>query len=287
MTPDLELLRNLLLFAAPLLVAAVGELVAERAGIVNIGIEGMMLAGALGAWLANVHFGFAAGLAGAVAAAMLLGLLFATVILVFAADQIVAGTGVNLLALGLTGLLHRRLETAFGGMNVCVLSPWWMVGAAAALLAGTWAFFAITRAGLELSAIGEAPEAADTAGVPVNWRRLCAILFAAGCAGLAGAYLSTMRFGGFTEGMTAGDGFLALALVIFGRWHPLGLLLAALFFGLVRAYANRFIVQGISSEAMAPLFSLLPYAISIAALAGLAGRSRAPAWLGKPYARSS
>lgn len=287
MAPDLELLRNILLFAAPLLVAAVGELVAERAGIVNIGIEGMMLAGALGAWLANVHFGFAAGLAGAMASAMLLGLLFAAVILFFGADQIVAGAGVNLLALGLTGLIHRRVEASFGELAVHVLSPWWMVAAAGTLVIGTGAFFALTRAGLELSAIGEAPQAADTAGVPVNRRRLCAILFAAACAGLAGAYLSTMRFGGFAENMSGGDGFLALALVIFGRWRPLGLLLAALFFGLVRACANRFIVQGISSEALAPLFNLLPYAISLAALAGLAGRSRAPAALGRAYVRSS
>lgn len=286
MAADLELLRTILLFAAPLLVAAIGELVAERAGIVNIGIEGMMLAGALGAWLANVHLGIAAGIAGGIVAAMILGLLFAAVILVFAADQIVAGAGLNLLALGLTGLVHRRLETAFGELPVHILSPWWLVIAAGLLAMGVWTFFALTRAGLELSAIGEAPQAADTAGVNVARRRLYAILFAAGCAGLGGAYLSTMRFGGFAENMTAGDGFLALALVIFGRWHPAGIVLAALFFGLVRAYANRFIVQGIAGESLAPLFNLLPYAVSLAALAGLAGRSRAPAALGRAYVRA-
>jgi simple sugar transport system permease protein len=148
-----------------------------------------------------------------------------------------------------------------------------------------WAYFRFTRAGLEHAAIGESPEAADSAGVSVQLRKLGAILFGAACAGLAGAYLSTMRVWAFTENMTDGMGFLALAIVIFGRWSAWGILLAGLFFGLVRAGVDALNVSRFARADLENLFNMLPYALSLAALAGLAGRSPAPAALGKVWAR--
>jgi simple sugar transport system permease protein len=284
-TIDVELLRAVMLFATPLLVAAIGELVAERAGVVNIGIEGMMLAGAVGAWLGNAYHGPGIGLASGIASGMIVGLIFAAVVLAFAADQIVTGTGINLLALGATGLLFRRFEGSAGEMELRVIAPAWLAVVVPVLATAVWVFFAYTRAGLELVAVGESPAAADSAGVAVNRRRLAAILFGSACAGLAGAYLSTMRVRGFAENMTEGLGFLALAIVIFGRWNPWWVLAAGLFFGLVRAYADRLIVRGGFAGNESPLFQMLPYVVSLMVLAGFAGRSRGPAAMGKAYAR--
>ena len=284
-TIDVELLRAVMLFATPLLVAAIGELVVERAGVVNIGIEGMMLAGAVGGWLGNAYLGAGSGIAAGIASGMLVGLIFAAVVLSFAADQIVTGTGINLLALGATGLLFRRFEGTAGEMELHVIAPAWLAVMVPVLAAAAWIFFAYTRAGLELIAVGEAPAAADAAGVAVSRRRLAAILFGSACAGLAGAYLSTMRVRGFAENMTEGLGFLALAIVIFGRWNPWWVVAAGLFFGLVRAYADRLVVRGGFEGYVSPLFQMLPYVVSLMVLAGFAGKSRGPAALGKAYVR--
>jgi simple sugar transport system permease protein len=154
------------------------------------------------------------------------------------------------------------------------------------MLALAWAFLGCTRWGLELSTLGEAPEAADSAGVEVNRRRLWAILAGAACAGVAGAYLSTVRVQGFVENMTEGEGFLALAIVIFGRWHPGGILLAGLFFGVVRELAHVMETRPGFSGATLQLFKIVPYAVSLLALAGVAGRSGAPASLGRNYERA-
>jgi simple sugar transport system permease protein len=157
---------------------------------------------------------------------------------------------------------------------------------AAILLVLVWAYFRFTRRGLELATIGESPEAADAAGINVNARKCSAILFGALCAGLAGAYLSTMRVRQFTENMTEGLGFLALAIVIFGRWQPAGILLAGLFFTLVRAAANFMEARGVVTGDSVQLLKMTPYVVSLLALAGVGGRSGAPAALGRAYLRN-
>ena len=280
------LLLPTLYFATPLILAALGELVVERAGVVNIGIEGMMLAGALGAWAGSAYHGPAAGLAFAVVAAVALSLPFAVATLGFAADQIVTGTGVNLLALGVTGMLYKLIPASVGG-NVAGVDKRIAIGATPVLAVLVWGYFRFTRSGLELAAIGESPQAADTAGISVNGRKFAAILFGAGCAGLAGAYLSIMYNRLFTENMTDGVGFLALAMVIFGRWQAAGVVAAGLFFGLVRAIANLIETQSGAtfSPATLRLFGMLPYVVSLAALAGAAGKSGSPAALGRAYVR--
>jgi simple sugar transport system permease protein len=280
-----DLLTFAVWFATPLLMAAIGELVVERAGVVNIGIEGMMLAGALAAWVANAFWGREWGFVAAVAAAGVLAVIFAAAAVWLAADQIVTGTGINLLALGATGLAYKRLDPLVAERTLVATAEGWMVAAVALLLVGVWAYFGFTRAGLEMSAIGESPEAAEAAGVNVNRRKLVALLFGAACAGLAGAYLSTMRVLKFTENMTEGQGFLALAIVIFGRWHAGGILLAGMFFALVRAVANVMEARGVVTGDAVQLLKMTPYVVSLLALAGVAGKSGAPAALGRAYLR--
>jgi simple sugar transport system permease protein len=246
----------------------------------------MMLAGAMAAWVGNGFWGPGWGLTASVLAAALLAALFALTILTFAADQIVTGTGINLLAFGATALAYKRLDPVMAARTIVAINPVWMMVTVIGLLALAWAYLRFTRGGLELTAIGEAPEAADAAGVAVTGRKMAALLFGASCAGLAGAYLSTMRVQGFVENMTEGQGFLALAIVIFGRWHAGGILAAGLFFGLVRAMANSLETRTGYSEATLQLFKILPYVVSLLALAGVAGRSGAPAALGRPYVRA-
>ncbi len=286
---DANLARSTLLAAAPLIVAGVGELGVERAGMVNIGIEGMMLAGALGAWIGSGMWGLAAGFGLAMVCGMVLAVVFAVAVLRFHADQIVTGTGVNLLALGLTGMAYRWAQEAMSQRVIPAISQqtlaWAATAVAVGLAAVIWAFFRYTRAGLELAAIGEAPEAADTAGVRVRRRKLYAILFGGACAGLAGSYLSTLRVQAFTENMTQGQGFLALAIVIFGRWNGFGIVLSAVFFELVIGIADRFIMHGGVQGQTTELLKMLPYLLSLLALAGVAGRSAAPEGLGKVYLR--
>src|SRR4051794_30473645 len=161
MVPGSEVAQAAILFATPLLVAAVGELIVERAGVVNIGIEGMMLSGALAAWVANGYLGPGWGLVAAVGAAVVLVLVFAVAALVFAADQIVTGTGINLLALGATGLAYKRINGAMADKTLTAIDPRWMMAVAVVLVVTTWAYLRFTRRGLELRAVGESPEAAD------------------------------------------------------------------------------------------------------------------------------
>jgi general nucleoside transport system permease protein len=281
----LNLVPATLFFATPLILAAVGELVVERAGVVNIGIEGMMLAGALGAWAADAWRGPAAGIVAAMLAAIVLALPFAAATLLLAADQIVTGTGINLLALGVTGMAYKLVPEERAARVVGV-SVRWLIVLTPLVAVAAWLYLRFTRWGLELAAIGESPQAADTAGVAVNRRKFFAIVFGAACAGVAGAYLSIMYNRTFTENMTDGIGFLALAMVIFGRWNAGGIVAAGLFFGLVRAIANHVETRGLGlSPATLRMFAMLPYVVSLAALAGVAGKSGAPAALGRAYVR--
>lgn len=279
-----SLIPAALKFATPLILAAVGELVVERAGVVNIGIEGMMLAGALGAWAVDGWHGPAAGVVASILAAVLLAIPFAVATIGFAADQIVTGTGINLLALGLTGMIYKLVPADVQG-RVAGINPNILIVLTPVIAAAVWGHLRFTRGGLELIAVGESPQAADTAGVAVNRRRFAAILFGAACAGVAGAYLSIMYNRSFTENMTDGRGFLALAMVIFGRWNAGGIVAAGLFFGLLSAITNRAETWGGMSPAALRSLAMLPYVVSLAALAGVAGKSGAPAGLGRAYVR--
>jgi simple sugar transport system permease protein len=298
------LLEASLRLAAPLLLAALGELVLERAGVINVGVEGAMLTGAFAGFAVSAGAGSAAaGVAVAALAGAGMGGLFAIFAVGRGADQIVVGTAINLLALGATALASRALwagapppaptvgplcsgpaaELAFLGPVLLRQTPF--VWAALALAGAIGVALSRTRAGLRLRAVGEAARAADAEGVPVGRTRFAAAIFGSALAGLAGSALSLAHSDTFTEGMTAGRGFIALAVVIFGRWRASGVLLAALFFGCATAVQFRLQARGASIPY--PLSLMLPYLLTLGVLAVASVRARAPGDLGRPYRRES
>jgi ABC-type uncharacterized transport system permease subunit len=298
------LLEAAVRLALPLLLAALGELIVEKAGVINIGTEGMMLCGAFGGFAVAVATGSAVvGVAGSIAVGAAVGALFAFFVVVRRADQIVVGTAINLLALGATGLLarafyHGAIPTGptLSALPVPVLATIPVLGPVlfrqSALVYGALAVAVLlalglrrTRAGLRLRAVGESARAADAEGVPVRRTRVLAVIAGGVLAGVAGASLSLAQSNTFTEGMTAGRGFIALTIVIFGRWQPAGVVAAALFFGAATAVQHRLQARG--TDLPYQLTLMLPYLLTLLVLAFAAGRSRAPADLGRPYARES
>jgi general nucleoside transport system permease protein len=286
--------------ATPLLLAATGETVAERAGVINLGLEGMMLAGALAATLGATSAGPWTGLVLAVLAGMLLATAFAAIAIGARADQIIAGTALTLGAVGLTGTVYRQAYGAGGaGLALPTLGPVPIPGLADLPLVGPalfdqpvptyfalmalpvawWVLFR-TRAGLMLRATGEGAAAARAVGVRTRLVRTVATIVGGGFAGLAGATLVLAQVGSFAERMTAGRGYVAIAIVVLGRWHPAGVAIASLLFG--AATALQYVFQSLGLAVPYQLFLMLPYALTLLALAGAVGRVRAPADLGKP-----
>jgi len=285
--------------ATPLLLAATGETVTERAGVINLGLEGMMLAGALAATLGASAAGPWTGLALAVLVGMLLAAAFAAIAIGARADQIIAGTALTLGAVGLTGTIYRHAYgTGGAGLALPTLAPVPIpllsripiLGPAlfdqpaptylalVALPIVWWVLFR-TRPGLALRATGEGAAMARAAGVRTGLVRAAAAIVGGGFAGLAGATLVLAQVGTFAEKMTAGRGYVAIAIVVLGRWHPAGVAVAALLFG--AATALQFVFQAIGLAAPYQLFLMLPYLLTLLALGGAVGRVRAPADLGK------
>lgn len=285
--------------ATPLVLAAIGETVVERAGIINIGLEGVILSGAFGALVGATHWGLAGGFLAGAASGVAVAMLFALFVVKLRCDQIITGTAVTLLAVGLTGTLYRGLYGASGAaLSIATLSPSSVpllsripiVGSGFFeqpviayglyfLVPATWWWMYRTHAGLALRAVGESPSAAEAAGVRVDRVRAGAIALGGVLGGLAGATLVLAQAGTFAENMSAGRGFVAIAIVVLGRWHPLGVALAALLFG--ASSALQFLLQAMGLSLPYQLFLALPYALTLAALAGVAGRVRAPASLAK------
>ena len=289
--------------AIPLVLAALGETVSERAGVINIGLEGSVIWGALGGALGSLAAGPYVGLAAGALAGGTAALLFAFFAVWLNTDQIITGTAVTIGSLGFTGAVF---QSRFGVTGVALdleTVPAWelpllsripVVGPAlfdqavtayaAYLLVPLLGWFLFrTRWGLALRAVGESPEAAHAAGVAVVRTRVLAVVFAGLTAGLAGAHLSLVHTGTFAENMSAGKGFIAIAVVVLGRWNPRGVFAAALFFG--GAEALQFALQAMDADLPYPLFLALPYVLSLAALAGWLGRSRAPGALTLPWPR--
>jgi ABC-type uncharacterized transport system permease subunit len=267
--------------ATPLLLAATGELIAERAGVLNLGIEGAMLAGALAAALAGTAWSPEGGVLVAVLAGMLTAGVVALVAVRGRADQVITGTAVTLGAIGLTGAIYRM--TLGSGRSAEALEtlthPWVLSVTALLLVPLTWWGLYRTRWGLALRATGEDRESAEANGVPVGRVQGVALLIAGAFAGLGGAVLVLGQVGSFAEKMTAGRGFVAIAIVVLGRWHPFGVLGAALAFGALQAL--QYLLQGMGLDLPYQLFLVLPYGLTLLALAGVVGRARAPAGLGK------
>jgi len=297
------LFAAMLRFATPLLLGALGGIMSERSGVINVGLEGMMLMGAFfgilgadvfGSWFLGTLLGIAAG--------GVLGFVHAVFSIALRADQVVSGVAINFLAAGLTGYIfiaHYGDQgtpgevssvpevTLPGVKDIAFVGD--AIGEASLL---TWVALVLvplmalylyrTPAGLRLRSVGEKPRAADSVGIAVQRTRYLAVV-ASGClAGLAGVYLSVALVHSFNQGMTAGRGFIALAVVIFGGWRPYGALAGACLFGFSSAIAQRLPAF---SESLAVLFQALPYVVVLIVIAGLIGRSRPPAAIGVPYVK--
>lgn len=296
----MELLESTLRLSTPLVLAALGGVLSERGGVVNIALEGMLLAGAFAAVVGAGAAGQPwAGVGAAALAGMLLGLLLSVLVLRLRVDAIIGGVGLNLLCVGLTTYLLRASTGGTGvGAQVAAPTPWLpglqvpvlgtLLGAtsvfpplALAAALGAWWLLYRTRAGLQLRAVGEAPGAARAAGVEIQRVRTCWLAAGGALAGLGGAYLSLEATHRFTENLSAGKGYLAMAAVIFGRWHPLGAAAAVLFFGFGEAL--QIALQGrpfLGLTLSADILTALPYLFGLLALAGVLGRVRPPAGLG-------
>ena len=285
--------------ATPLGLAALGEVVVERAGVLNISLEGVILAGAFGSVVGATHAGIAGGYAASIVAGIMTAALFALFVVGLGADQIITGTAITLLSIGLTGTAYRAAFGATGTALSIPTSPRVSVpGLAAIPILGsgffdqpivTYVTFALvpilwwwmyrTHDGLALRAVGESLAAAEAAGRNPQRIRLLAILFGGATGGLAGGILVLAQAGTFAEGMSAGRGFIAIAIVVLGRWHPIGVAVAALIFG--AASALQYLLQALGLALPYQLFLALPYVLTLAGLAGVAGRVRAPAGLAR------
>ncbi len=301
----------MLVFATPLTYAAIGGMFSERSGVVNIGLEGMMLMGAFfGAWGADKTGSWGLGILIGILAGCALGLVHAFFSINLRADQIVGGTAINFLALGITGYLYndiygnngtpnnlpaipnvhlrflssipphglgRFLEDVLGSLNLMI---WLSYG----VLILSWFVLFRTAIGLRIRSVGEHPRAADTVGISVYGIRYAAVVASGGLAAMGGVFLSIGFVNSFTENMTAGRGFIALAALIFGKWRPFGAFGACLLFGFASALAPQF--QNVDSwQQYQVLFEALPYVLTLIAVAGIIGRSIPPAADGKPYVR--
>jgi general nucleoside transport system permease protein len=282
--------------ATPLLLAAIGESIAERAGVINLGLEGCLIAGAFAAFVAT-HLGPGIGYTAAVLAGTAIGVLLVLFAIVLRRDQIIVGTALTMLGLGLSGALFRANASTSSALVLATdavipipgLSRIPLLGPAlfsqplityvtVLLVPMTWWLLHRTHAGLAIRAVGDAPEAAAAAGIRVRVVQALAVLAGSALGGLAGGALVLAQAGTFAEGMSAGRGFLAIAIVALGRWKPAGVLLASAVFG--GAMALQFVVQSLGWRLRYELVLMIPYLLTLAAL-GAFGRGAAPTMLGR------
>jgi simple sugar transport system permease protein len=303
---NLSLLASTIRLSTPLILAALGGMYSERGGVINIALEGIMLAGAFtAAAVTAIWHDPWLGLACAAAAGLFVALIHGVASISFRANQVVVGTGINLLFLGVPALLSGALFDSTGATpqlrreqtlpdwhiplidKVPVLSQMLsdhkpIVYLALAMVPISYYVLFRTRFGLRLRAVGENPEAADTAGISVSAVRYSGVLLSGLLAGIGGAYLSIGQNSLFTRNMTAGRGFIALAALIFGKWHPVGAFLACLLFGLADAISIR--MQGVV-QIPVQVIQIIPYVLTLVVLAGFIGRATPPRAIGIPYVK--
>lgn len=286
-----QLLESTLRVSTPLIFAALGGMFSERAGVINIALEGMMLVGAFGAAVGTLttHSPWL-GSAWGIGAGILLAAVYGICVIRLRANQIVAGTAINMLALGMTPFLCKIKYDVTGQTPAIPLDERFQ---SAPLYLGwvmvvfCWLWLKHTRQGLWLSFAGEHPEALDAAGIRVNRVRWAAVLVSGALAGMGGASLSVYLSSSFARNMTAGRGFMALAALIFGKWKPVPTAIACLLFGFAEAVQMR--LQGVVIWGKDPIpvqfIQILPYLVTILVLAGFVGRSRSPKALGMVFRR--
>lgn len=307
-----ELVNTTLVFSTALIFTAMGGIFSERSGVVNIGLEGLMISGAFAAAVAG-HAAEQAGMGGAspwiaLFAALFFGLMFSVIHAVaavtFKADQVVSGVVINFLALGLTVYLVKilyngsgqteTLNVVFNKAAIPFLSSIPLLGEAFfkaypttylafLVVALTYYLLFKTPFGLRLRSVGEHPGAADTMGINVNRYRYVAVLISGALAGLGGATITLTTTSNFSHNTISGQGFIAMAAMIFGKWHPLGALGATVFFGFAQAIRNFVQLFDFAKDIPMEFLFMLPYVLTILVLAGAVGRAVAPSSLGEPY----
>ncbi len=286
----IALIWSTIRLSTPLILAALGGMFSERSGVINIALEGMMLAGAFTAAAVTWAVGYSLiGLVAGMAAGLLIASIHAIACIRYRADQVVTGTAINILMIGVPPLLSGALFLSSGSTPQIPkehLIPRLPIVIAFALVAISWYVLYKTPFGLRLRSVGENPEAADAAGVRVARMRYAGVLLSGVLAGLGGAYLSIGQSSLFTRNMTSGRGFIALAALIFGKWRPVQTMLACLLFGFTEAITIQ--MQGVvklpSGEDIPIQFiQMVPYVLTIIVLAGFIGSSRPPKALGIPY----
>ena len=303
------LLTGTLAISTPLIFGSMAGLVSERVGVVNIAIEGQLLAGAftsalIGSMTGNPFL----GLLGAILAGMLVSLILAVFSIRYLVEQVVVGVVINMLVIGLTNFLYSGVMTRDSGFlntiaqnekyprfaipllsDIPVIGPLLFDNTFIVYLmfltvpALTFALFK-TRWGLRLRAVGEHPKAADTVGIKVNKTRFWNVLLSGAIAGAGGSFFTLGSVGSFSQEMTSGQGYIALAALIFGRWHPVYATLAALLFGF--ASNLKTLVSQVGANIPPEFMAMIPYFVTILAVAGFVGQSRGPAAAGKPYVKA-
>lgn len=298
----IALLSASIRLSVPILFAALGGMYSERSGVVNIGLEGIMLVGAFAGVVGSYFTGsYWMGALVAVLSGVMIAALFALITVKIKINQIVSGVAINLLAIGLTSFFYRALfgittvpitVKAFEPVNIPILSNIPIVGeilfrqtilvyVAFLLVPISYYIFYKTSLGLSIRTVGEHPMAADTVGIPVNKVRTICVLISGALAGLGGCFLSLGQFNMFVDNMVSGRGFIAVAAVIFGKWSPKGVLMASLIFGVADALQIRIQMSGVAIPYQFLL--MFPYLLTVVAVTGIVGRTTSPKALGKPY----
>ena len=287
--------------AVPIALGGLAGVLSERVAVVNIGIEGMLLSGAFAGAIVGSLYGGIIGIAGAVLVGGMFGFILGALVITYRVDQIIAGVAINLFVLGMTSYVSSQVLTEYRLLNnapvfrsyaipflsdLPVVGPvlfrqnLFVYGALILALVATYYLF-YTRLGLRARAVGEHPEAADTLGIDVYRTRFVNVTLAGMVAGFGGAWFTLGSVGRFDEGMTGGRGFIGLAAMIFGRWHPVGALLAALVFGFADSLQQKLAI--LQTPIPSEFLAMAPYIATIILVAGIVGRARAPAADGKPY----
>ena len=295
------MLESTVVRAVPIALGGLAGVLSERVAVVNIGIEGMLLAGAFTGAVVGSLAGGVIGIAGAMLVGGLFGLILGVLVITYRVDQIIAGVAINLFVLGMTSYVSSQVLTKNPALNKApVFRPWpipflsdlpvvgpvlfrhnlFVYGAFIMVAVATYYLFH-TRAGLRARAVGEHPQAADTLGIDVYRVRYINVTIAGMVAGFGGAWFTLGSVGRFDEGMTGGRGFIGLAAMIFGRWHPVGALLAALVFVFADSLQQKLAI--LQTPIPSEFLAMAPYIATIVLVAGLIGRARPPAADGKPY----
>lgn len=297
------MLQATMVRAVPIALGGLAGVLSERVGVVNIAIEGMLLAGAFAGALIGSLLGGVFGVMAAVAIGGLFGFILAALVVTYRMDQIIAGVVINLFVLGLTSYVSSQVFQEYRHLNnapvfratkipllgdIPVIGPMFfnqnifVYGALILVVLSTYYLF-YTRLGLRARAVGEHPRAADTLGINVYRTRYINVTLAGMVAGFGGAWFTLGAVGRFDEGMTGGRGYIGLAAMIFGRWHPVGALAAALVFGFADSLQQKLAL--LQTPIPSEFLSMAPYIATIIVVAGVVGRARAPAADGKPYVK--